>query len=304
MKRCFVVKSFRGSSLLLIQHANNIIQEYRSKGYSLTLRQLYYQFVARDWLANTERNYKKLGSVINDARLAGLIDWSSIEDRTRYPRKITTWNNPAEIVHAAVRSYRTNYWKTQKKYIEVWVEKDALIDILKQASFPYMVSVFSCRGYVSQSAMYRAAERLSYYGNNFEKDCYILYLGDHDPSGIDMTRDILERLDHIFGIPVNIKRLALNISQIEEYNPPPNPAKVTDSRYYSYMSKYGEESWELDSLNPDVLITLIRDQIKSYINWNAWKKEEKKEQMEKSLLTQAAINIQDELDNIDYQEEE
>jgi hypothetical protein len=94
----------------------------------------------------------------------------------------------------------------------------------------------------------------------------ILHLGDHDPSGIDMTRDILERLQGFLGYhgcadSLTLYRIALNMDQVEEHNPPPNPAKLTDSRCAGYMDQYGDESWELDALRPDVLIELIRTKI-------------------------------------------
>lgn len=96
------------------------------------------------------------------------------------------------------------------------------------------------------------------------KDCTVLlHLGDHDPSGIDMTRDIQDRLN-MFGSQVNVKRIALNMKQVEEYQPPPNPAKTTDSRYESYRDEYGDDSWELDALDPRIITTLITDQISSY----------------------------------------
>jgi hypothetical protein len=79
--------NFRSASLSVIELANSIIAEYQAQGYDLTLRQLYYQFVARGIIPNSDAEYKKLGSVINDGRLAGLIDWDSITDRTRLASK-------------------------------------------------------------------------------------------------------------------------------------------------------------------------------------------------------------------------
>ena len=89
----------------------------------------------------------------------------------------------------------------------------------------------------------------------------ILHLGDHDPSGIDMTRDNAERLADVFGGDVELKRIALNMDQIDEYAPPPNPAKVTDSRFEQYLLMYGAESWELDALEPSVINELIVNEV-------------------------------------------
>ena len=97
---------------------------------------------------------------------------------------------------------------------------------------------------------------------NFRKTSLFLVevinqIGDHDPSGIDMSRDIQERLNNLFGAEVELKRIALNMKQIEAYNPPPNPAKLTDTRCQKYISLYGRQSWELDALEPSVLNQLI-----------------------------------------------
>ncbi len=91
----------------------------------------------------------------------------------------------------------------------------------------------------------------------------MLHLGDHDPSGMDMTRDNRDRLDILKAV-VEVKRLALNMDQVEEYGPPPNPAKVTDSRFAAYVTEYGDESWELDALEPRVISELIEEHVKMY----------------------------------------
>ena len=258
MREQFIEKNFRKESIALIQTINEIIVEYENQGYELTLRQVYYQLVARTYIENNERSYKNVGALINDARLAGLIDWDAIVDRTRNIRKNSHWNSPADILRSALYSYKIDVRNDQPNYIEVWVEKDALISIVEGVASELDVPSFSCRGYVSQSEMYSAAQRIISHQDN--QNCYILHLGDHDPSGIDMTRDIQERLE-LFGAIVEVERLALNWDQIELYQPPENPAKLTDSRSESYVDKYGESSYELDALEPNVIESLIRDAI-------------------------------------------
>lgn len=254
--------NFRGKSLELIRLVNEVVDEYRAQGYELTLRQAYYQLVARGYIPNNERSYKNIGNLINDGRLAGLIDWHSITDRTRNLRGNSHWNNPASVIASAKYSYLLNKWEGQPNYVEVWVEKDALVDIVGQACYPLDTPFFSCRGYTSQSEMWSAAQR--FISQNRHRDnCYIIHLGDHDPSGIDMTRDIQERLN-LFGADVYVKRVALTMEQIGTYNPPPNPAKITDSRCSKYMEEFGDESWELDALEPKVITDLIKEQVTMY----------------------------------------
>lgn len=150
---------FQQKSLDLIELVNQVVDEYSAQGYELTLRQVYYQLVARGYIPNNERSYKNVGSLINDGRLAGLIDWHSVTDRTRNLRKENHWDNPADVIASARYSYNLDKWKGQPNYVEVWVEKDALVDIVGQACSPLDTPYFSCRGYTSQSEMWSAAQR-------------------------------------------------------------------------------------------------------------------------------------------------
>lgn len=257
-KRRYKDIRFHSKSLETIDRVNSIVEEYEAQGFELTLRQVYYQLVARGYIPNNERSYKNLGSLINDGRLAGLIDWYAIVDRTRNLRGNSHWENPESVIDSARYSYMLDRWKNQPNYVEVWVEKDALIGIVSQICRELDVPHFSCRGYTSQSEMWSAAQR--FIRQSHKESRTIIHLGDHDPSGIDMTRDIQERLD-MFGADVFVKRVALTMEQIETFNPPPNPTKLTDARSSGYIEEYGHECWELDALEPKVITSLIREEV-------------------------------------------
>ena len=276
--------NFRQSSLDLIKLVNQVIQEYQAQGYELTLRQAYYQLVARGYIPNNERSYKNIGNLINDGRLAGLIDWYAITDRTRNLRGNSHWDTPAEVIESAKYSYRLDKWEGQPNYVEVWVEKDALVEVVGQACRPLDVPFFSCRGYTSQSEMWAAAQR--FIRRDDREQRIIIHLGDHDPSGIDMTRDIQERLE-MFGADVMVKRVALTMEQIDFYTPPPNPAKLTDSRCWGYIQRFGNESWELDALEPKVITDLITEQVTMYRDDTLYQQvcdQERREKRELQLL--------------------
>lgn len=263
-------KRFTAQTLATIGDAESIISEYLAQGFSLTLRQLYYQFVARALIANTERDYKRIGNILSDARRAGLIDWNAIEDRTRFIRSQGFFSSPTELLDTAKDAYHRDLWATQDKRIEVWIEKDALIGVIESICRENDVSYFSCRGYVSDSEMWRGARRMRRYDHNSQK-VIVLHLGDHDPSGIDMTRDIEDRLNLFSGYAdIEVRRIALTMEQIEEKNPPPNPAKMTDSRYAGYVAEFGDESWELDALEPQFISNLIRDEIEKERDQDLW----------------------------------
>jgi hypothetical protein len=297
-------QSFQASSLEVIEQANAIIDDYARQGFSLTLRQLYYQFVARALLSNTDRSYKRLGSIVNDGRMAGLIDWYAIEDRTRFLRAISTWDEPSGIIESAAASYATDRWARQPSYCEVWIEKDALTGVIEPACNDLDVPYFSCRGYTSQSEVWRAAQRLIRKIGYDEKQVVVFHLGDHDPSGIDMSRDIYARLRHFIVIDLQrdfgydfdraseivaerfrLERLALNPDQVEEYQPPPNPAKLSDSRARGYIAEYGDESWELDALEPTVIDELIRDAVGGIRDEDLWQEATDEMERERESLT-------------------
>jgi len=270
-------KRFSSNSMYIIEKANEIIQDYAEQGYDLTLRQLYYQFVSRDLIPNSQKEYKKLGSIINDARLAGFIDWNAIVDRTRHLRELAHWEKPKDIISASIEQFRIDKWSNQEYRPEVWIEKDALIGVLSNVCEELDIPYFSCRGYTSQSEMWRAAQRLCGHMQNNQVP-YIIHLGDHDPSGMDMSRDIEERLYNFGVTDLTFSRIALNRDQIDQYNPPPNPAKLTDSRCRVYINRHGSESWELDALEPQVIHSLIENIVLSLRDEEAYVKTLKKQQ--------------------------
>ncbi len=314
MKFAYIEKQFYTDARYLIQKADEIINSYMKKGFDMTLRQIYYQFIALDTFPNNRRyswtgkkwvkdsngtknaqpNYDWLERTISNARLAGLIDWNAIVDRTRFVRRVSTWNNPEEIVQSAIDSYKRDLFETQKARIEVWIEKDALIGVIEPTCAKLRIPCFSCRGYVSQSAMWRAGQRFIDIIHDEKQIPIILHFGDHDPSGIDMSRDIKERLElfingHLTiksGKPLEIivERLALNQNQIKKFKPPPSPAKITDTRAKKYIKKFGNKAWELDALDPETLCKLISDEVKIYLDEKEWKKAERKEKREVKKL--------------------
>lgn len=294
----YVDKKFTAGSLKLIQIANDIITDYRAQGFDLTLRQLYYQFVSRNVIPNKQKEYNRLGSVINDARLAGLIDWNAIVDRTRFLRSNAHWTSPADIIRSSADQYQIDKWEGQEHRVEVWIEKDALIGVIEPICDKLDLPYFSCRGYTSQSEMWQAAQRLIRHsrGTPMAKPV-IIHLGDHDPSGKDMSRDIQDRLDLFMEgravKHVRVERVALNMNQIEEYNPPPNPAKITDSRARAYIEQYGSESWELDALDPKVIAKLISDTVAQYRDDKLWNKRVRLEKRHKAELDKVAKKLED-----------
>lgn len=318
----------------VISQANVICADYAQQGYDLTLRQLYYQFVARGLIPNNQKSYKRLGDIVNKARLAGLMDWDYITDRTRNLQSVGHWSSPGSIIRSAANSFALDKWVRQPVRVEVWVEKEALAGIVSQVADRHDCAWFSCRGYVSQSELWGAAQRHYNYLMAGQRVA-VIHLGDHDPSGIDMTRDITDRLemfvlqdwlngqmpdvasandyeirkhlinhldsgDHGFDAalhegsdPITVNRIALNMDQVEEYNPPPNPTKLTDSRAEGYISNYGDDSWELDALDPATLDALIETAIRDVLDEEAYDTVRDQEDQHRILLFRVANRWQE-----------
>lgn len=262
MKEKFREHKFKDKSLKKIERINAIVDEY--KGRSLTLRQMFYQLVARGYIENNQREYKNLGNLISNARYAGLIDWDVIEDKTRNHVGSVRYNyTPAEEIASVAKYFRLGKWTNQPVYVEVWCEKDAMIDIVADGCRPTGTPYFSCRGYCSASEMHNAAK--CFIWRNDCKERHIIYLGDHDPSGKDCPRYIADCIK-TFGADVEIHPIALTMEQIKQFNPPPSYVKANDTRKTGYIEKYGDTCWELDALPPGYVEQLVDSAIRPYFD--------------------------------------
>ena len=267
--------NFADSTLSLIDTMNKIIASYVAKGFVLTVRQLYYQLVARDVIENTQKSYKRVTSIANDARLAGLMDWDAIEDRTRSFVRRQRWENGKHLMNAAANSYHIDMWKRQARRVFVIIEKEALVGVLTPTCNKLDTPILAARGYPSCTVLRDFAIE-DILPSVDEQDITVLHLGDHDPSGIDMTRDLTDRISLFCRQPVELVRLALTMEQVEARQPPPNPAKTTDSRFKDYMERYGEESWELDALPPEYLVELVEREIQQRLDPDQWEADERR----------------------------
>lgn len=277
---------FNKASLDMIAQANEIIAEYEPAGYSLTLRQLYYQFVSRDLFPNQEASYSKLKGLISKGRMAGLISWTAIEDRGRNLMGHRTYRHPNQALEAVRDSYKRDLWADQVWRPEVWVEKQALEGVIGGICNKLRIDFFACKGYNSQSEQWRAGQRFANYIKKGQRPI-VFHLGDHDPSGLDMTRDNRERLTLFAGTPIIVQRLGLNMDQIEELNPPPNPAKQTDARFDAYREEFGDSSWELDALDPKYIERLIEQNVSRIRDEWEWELSLLREVEEREAITAA-----------------
>lgn len=266
----------------VIGHIVEIVNEYQADGYTLTLRQLHYRLVAKNWIVNHISAYKKLGNILDDCRYGGVIDWDAIEDRGRVPYIPYAVKNVQHSLEDTIEQYRIDRQEGQKVHIEVWSEKDALSGILKRTTSKYHVKLAINKGYTSSSAIYSAYQRFLNKIAKEEKRVVILYCGDFDPSGLDMIRDISKRIrfmlrngdakDYFYYQDKDIDDwfkiipIGLTAEQIKKYKLPANPTKLTDSRAEKYIAKYGRTCWEVDALEPKVLTQIVDSNIAGRID--------------------------------------
>lgn len=267
---CFTPHRFREASLTLVAAFGGVASGYVANGMRLTVRQLYYQGVARDWYENSEREYQRVIRLLTDARESGLFDWDSIEDRGREVVMRPCWNSPAEILKAAASSYHEDRWEAQDTRVIVVLEKSALAGILEPVCKDLDTPLLAAKGYSSATLFYEIAKERICPALENDQGVVVLHLGDHDPSGLDMTRDLRDRLSLYARSLVDVRRVALNMDQVRAFNPPPNPAKEGDKRFEVYAAKYGEQCWELDALPPQELARLTREAIEEHIDWRQW----------------------------------
>ena len=288
-KKKYIEINFRKNRRKLLDKIISIADEYMAKKYRITVRQMFYQLVARGIVDNTESAYGKTSDILKDGRLTGEIDWQLIVDRGRRPIMPVEFQSISHLIRFAKRSYRSDRWKEQEYYIEVLVEKDALAGILEPVTEEYHVSLLADKGYPSISSMYDLAGRIR--KKQSEKKCVILYMGDHDPSGRDMVENIPKQMEQL-GIRVKVDHIALTQAQISLYDLPSQYAKKSDSRYKKFNKKFGPKSCELDALDPGVLKEILKENIKKYLNEDLYKQAIKKEDEDKDKLDTVAYGLE------------
>jgi len=254
----------------------------------LTLRQVYYQLVSKGYIENSVSQYGMLSNLLKWARIYEVIPWNCIEDRVRTYHDLTGWEDSDSFIKQEIeqflKDYRRDILQTQEKYIEVWIEKDALSSIFIKAAAPYTVPVVVCRGFSSVSFLNDYRERLL---RRPEKIPVMLYFGDFDPSGVEMLRAMETTLTDELGTPgIHFKRIALTVEDIKTHELPHSPEalKKTDSRAKKHMEEYGELAVELDALRPDVLIDKIKEAIEAELDIDAFNSEIEKHNSELDKL--------------------
>ena len=232
------------SKLEKLDHVIEIMKELH-KYKPLSIRQIFYQMVSKKRIKNTHNEYAALDTLITNARYEKYIDWKDIKDSSREFYDCQGYDNVTEYAEYEVQNlfddYYRNLMQTQDKYVEIWLEKDALSEIFKRVASKYTIPIMICRGFISTTFIMDFAERRM----PKDKKTVILYFSDFDPSGVYMSEiDIPNRLYNRLKISrdrVKIKRIALNKSQTDKYHleKDPDSIKSGDTKRDWFIKKYG-----------------------------------------------------------------
>jgi len=266
--------SIRCNRSMLLQKLVELVLEDYNKGYKLTSRHVFYKAAPQGLYPFNRRGYKVVCEALLNARLNGLIPWNAIADRSRY------WIDPIpkyESINALVDDFHSiimsrlgfNPWRTLDIYIEIWAEKDSIAEFIKPIAYKWLTVVCPSRGYASWAYVWEGVKRIKEY--SYENNV-ILYLGDYDPTGLDIERHLQEAIEH-FGVNCDVKRVAVKEDDTE--NLQPSPLKKTDPRlwkYSYYEKKYGNKVWEIDALDPNELFTRLDEEFKKLIDLQKWER--------------------------------
>ena len=263
---------------------------------AMTSRQAFYQLVSAGHVENCKAGCDRVQRLLLAMRRSGDLAYDRVVDRTRGKLQRASWDGAEDLLVAGAEQFRRNEWTdpAQKVVPMIAIEKQALEAIFEDACAEYGVSLWVTRGYCSESFAFEWSteiKRLRETG----KRVAVAYFGDHDPSGLDIERDVIAKLTR-FEAPCEWQRRGLLFSDFDEYGLVRVPvkrgttAKGGDSRAKAYLERFGDTAGELDALRPDVLRERIREAIEEHINWPAWKRLKKNEEVEREGLQLVAGN--------------
>ncbi len=281
----------RPKTLQLLAIAREVLEVDRP----MTVRQIYYQLVARHAVENKPSRYLAVSRALANARKDGVIPWEWIEDRLRRPRGHRGWSNVREFIdyYLDFGGYVRQPWQDEDHLVELWLEKDALSAIVDEYASKYYLTLNVGRGYDGWSSIHDAAERYEGYD-----EVTILYFGDFDPSGEDMFSSLDKRLAELGCFHPNILKIGLTREHIETYNLPPDVTKPSDSRSKAFVEKHGDISAELDALPPAVFRELVESSILEHINVPAFEESKRIQTLERAALARIEASLKKSADRL------
>ena len=243
----------------------------------MTVRQVFYRLVSQGAIGKSENEYKfTVVRLLTEMRLNYDIPFDWIGDSTRWMRKPESHSSLESMLNITAHAYRRALWEDQDEYVEIWLEKDALSGVIYPVTSQWDVPLMVTRGYASISFLHNAAMAIE----AEDKPTFIYYLGDWDPSGLDIERNIEDRLNEFADAEIEFTRIAVTPEQVERWSLPTRPTKRTDTR-----AKYFKgDSVEVDAIPPNQLRDLVAEAIEQHVDEDQLEVTRIAEQSERELL--------------------
>lgn len=254
----------------------------------ITLRGLFYQVVSAGWLPSTDKkHYARFGRLVVALRRKGIMPFHWITDSLRATLKPSSWSGLEDFGDTVRRAYRKDFWMHLPTYPRIIVEKDAVASTIEPVTDEYDVGLSVIRGYSSLSFAWELAQELS----RIDKPLFLYWIGDFDPSGMDLERSIRESLVELDAPPFSWIRLGVSRDDFETFNLLPLAVKKSDPRARSFVERYGTECAELDALPARELRRRVEAAILGHIPWDEWERLQRVEQLERESFNAAFANF-------------
>jgi hypothetical protein len=248
------------------------IREIVQRDQPMTVRQVFYQAVVHGIVGKAETEYDKIQQLLTDLRRGGDIPYEWIIDEGRYARQPYTVEGIPQVLNDTRRDYRKDPWQEIPEYVQLWIEKNALVGVLEPVTREFDVRLMAAVGYSSISFLHEAAVDL----NNLSCPIYIYHLGDLDPSGAQAAEAIEKDLRGFAPeADIHFERIAITPEQLIEFGLQAalRPTKRQDPRYRWFVERYravdvlqgGHLSCELDAIRPTDLRDLVRKRIERHL---------------------------------------
>lgn len=264
-----------------------------------TLRQLYYRAVSLGLLRPEQSEYKRLGTLMTRAREIGKFPRTWIVDHTRATLKPSSWSGLNDYTDTVRRSYRKDYWASLEHHVEIFVEKDAIAGTIQPVTGENDVALRVCRGYSSVSFAGEIADEWS----EIRKPIFAYYLGDYDPSGFDIERDLREKLERYSGKVCRgdvenpgrdgfaWNRLGVRLEDFDEFDLVRLPLKTDDRRCKGFIAEHGASGAEVDAIPPTELRRRVEQAINDHIDVDRWNKLIRVEELERQTFNDVLATL-------------
>lgn len=235
----------------------------------ITLRGLFYRVVSTGFLASTDdEHYKRVGRLVTRLRRIGLIPYPWIVDSMRSTDKPSSWTGLTDFAETVRNAYRKDFWNHIPSYVHIFTEKDAIAGVIQPVTREYDVRLSPIRGYTSESFVWGIADQWK----QIDKPIFAAYLGDYDPSGFDIERDLRTKLADLSGRHFEWVRLGVNESDFNDYNLVRLKPKKKDRRFAKFQVEHGNDCAEIDALPPNIIRAGVRGFIENHIPQDEWQR--------------------------------